>query len=131
MGLNTNGMQARIYTMLVNANVAGGRVYDDVPPIINTGAGPYIEIGPGISSNDDASLSDGIEFTLTLNIWSEWKGLKQANDVADEIRRTLHRQVFSIGNMGVIMWMDDYQSMRAADGVTRQGVIRIRCACRT
>jgi branched-subunit amino acid aminotransferase/4-amino-4-deoxychorismate lyase len=33
--------------------------------------------------------------------------------------------------MNVIMWLDDVLYTVAPDGVTRQAIIRVRCACRT
>lgn len=132
MPLNTTGAQARVISLLIAAQVAGGRVYDDVPASIKTGRNtPYVEIANTRSVNEDSSGSDGLEYVMTLNIWSEHKGFKEVNDVADAIRAALHRQAFWVGNMNVIVFFDDVLNTEGADGATRQGIVRLRLMCRT
>lgn len=138
MPLDTDGLQARVISLLRAANVAGApttdpdrRVYDDVPMNINSGIGPYVDIAGAIETEDDSSLSEGLEHTFTLNVWSEYKGFKKAREVTQNIRRALHRQTTYVNDMNVIMWMDDAFYTVAPDGVTRQAIIHVRCACRT
>jgi hypothetical protein len=136
--IDTDGLQARVISLLRSANVANAaitdatrRVYDDVPQNISTGIGPYVEIAAAIETEDDSSLSDGVEHTFTLSVWSEHKGYKEAREVAQRIRRAVHRQSTYVGDMYTNMFLDDVQYLVSPDGVTRQAVIRLRCNCRT
>lgn len=128
MSLDVNAVQAQIVTMLTTANVCGGRVYDE-PPV--SSSFPYTEIASGIDTEDDSTSSDGIEHTMILNVWSEWRGQKEVKSEAQKIRDTLHGQAFDAGNMHVIMWLDSARYFDSPDGISRQAVINVRCNCRT
>jgi hypothetical protein len=136
--LDTDGLQASVIGLMRAANVANApttdqyrRVYDDVPQGVTTAIGAYVDIGGAIETEDDSSLSDGLNHIFTFNVWSEHKGFQEVRRVTQNIRNTLHRQTALVGNMAVIMWLDDVLYTVASDGVTRQAIIRVRCACRT
>jgi hypothetical protein len=128
MSLDINAVQAQIVTMLIAANVCGGRVYDE-PPV--TSLFPYTEISSAIDTEDDSTSSDGVEHTMTLNIWSEWRGQKEVKAQTQLIRTALHGQAFDAADMHVIMWLDNARYFDSPDGVGRQAVINVRCNCRT
>jgi hypothetical protein len=128
MSLDMNAVQAQIVTMLTTASVCGGRIYDE-PPVEPDF--PYVDIASGLDSEDDATESDGIEHVMTLNVWSEWRGQKEVKSVTQAIRASLHREAFDIGDMHVIMWLDTARYFDSPDGIGRQAVIDVRCACRT
>lgn len=136
--LDTDGLQARVISLMRAANVANAptsdqyrRVYDDVPQGVTTAIGAYVDIGGAIETEDDSSLSDGLNHIFTFNVWSEHKGFQEVRRVTQNMRRALHRQTTYVGDMNVIMWIDDVLYTVAPDGVTRQAIIRVRCACRT
>jgi hypothetical protein len=137
--LDLFALQAWMIGMMRAANVVAAaakwapenRVWDDAPQNVTTADGAYLDIAGKLDVLDDATLSDGVEHWITLNVWSEHKGFKEVTQVAGRIRACLHRQTFDVGDMHAIIWLDGVTYLTAADGVTRQAVIRLRCACRT
>lgn len=139
MPLDTDGLQGRIISLLRAANVANAaaewapdnRVWDTIPQNITTKPSAYVDIAGAFEQEDDSSVSDGVEHTFTLNVWSEYKGFKEVRQVAQNIRRALHHQSTYVVDMNVNIFVDDVLYTVAPDGVTRQAVIRVRCNCRT
>lgn len=114
--------------MLTAAGVAGGRIYDEPPQSPDF---PFVEIASGIDTEDDSTLSDGVEHVMTMNVWSEWRGQKEIKEVTQTIRDTLHHATTFVGNMNVLVWVDNARYFDSPDGIGRQAVINIRCNCRT
>lgn len=128
MSLDVNAVQAHIVTVLTAASICGGRIYDEP---VEFPKFPYVEISSSIDTEDDSTASEGIEHIMTLNVWSEWRGLKEVKTQTQLIRNTLHRQSFDVADMHVNMWLDSARYFDSPDGIGRQGVISLRCNCRT
>lgn len=70
------------------------RVYDAVPPeqkrIDQTGAAwPYITLGEGDETGNDADCIDGFELTFDIDVWSRGVGFPEAKQIADAVRAAL------------------------------------------
>lgn len=119
-------IQAAIYTKLASLSTT---VYDDVP---QNAAFPYVVIGDDTSIPLDDDCGSGFESTITLHVWSIYKGRKQVKDIMGAIYAALHRQDLTITGGYLITMNFDYQdSFLDPDGVTRHGVIRFRLLTRS
>lgn len=125
--IDLNDLQTFIVTRLIDAEVADGRVYDEPP---QAKVFPFVEIAGSVNETDNTSDADGVQHTLTINIWSEHRGFKEVNQIARQVTDSLDLLQTSIDGMNVILFVESYTSLDGADGVTRQGVVRVRCAAR-
>jgi len=99
-------------------------VLDDVPDNI---ACPYVRIGEftGIEWDTDNSL--GRETTITIHIWSDYRGMKELVEMMDKIKLALHNVNLTItGEVCVLCFLEFSESMLDSDGLTRHGVQRFR-----
>ena len=108
---------------LVSA-LGGGQVFDDVP---REAPFPYITIGDIDSRDWSTQTSRGHEHTVTLHLWSRYRGRKQVQDLIAEVDRVLdgasppltgHRLV----NLSTVFWT----AQREPDGEVYRGTMRLR-----
>jgi len=108
---------------LVSA-LGGGQVFDDVP---REAPFPYITIGDIDSRDWSTQTSRGHEHTVTLHLWSRYRGRKQVQDLIAEVDRILdgaappltgHRLV----NLSTVFWT----AQREPDGEVYRGTMRLR-----
>lgn len=132
MTVNTGNVQAALYSALTGAAVAAGGVYDgQYQQSDPTPGNPVVNIGPKVATNDDDTAGDALEIVFTLDIWSRYNGNKEVNDVQTAIRTALHLQDLTVtGLSSCITFVDGYSDFLDPDGVTRHGVVRVRCHCR-
>jgi hypothetical protein len=125
------GIQAAIVAALagaqaVTALLADGAngIKDDVPE--NYTGFPYVEVGEWSVVQEDASLSDGYDATLTLRIWSRGGGQKQVHQIFGVMRPVLHMQTFTVEGFGtVITQLVGFVTFKPADGITYPGTVRV------
>lgn len=119
-------LQEAVYNAL-NADdtlVALASIYDHVPA--NT-AYPYIVIGDDTSIDFDTKTSTGEEVTLTLHIWSEEPGRKEAKILHGHLKRILHDTLLTVeDHVTVLLRREFSQTFLDPDNVTRHGVSRFR-----
>lgn len=102
----------------------GGRIYDEVP---NTEVFPFIAIGSHTEEIYNTFDRFGREAVITINIWSQYKGYKEALEILELINQTLDYQNISItDNDLVYIRYDDSSTIREPDGRTRQIAARFR-----
>lgn len=115
--------QKAVYDALIAAEVAGGRIYNDVP------AGtiyPFIEIGDPSLINDWATCSDGTEINYTLHTWSTYDGSKECVDLYDLIRDTLDGKRLGYDGEGTVLcFVEGGPIQLDPDGESYHGVVRI------
>lgn len=108
---------------LVSA-LGGEQVFDDVP---REAPFPYITIGDIDSRDWSTQSSRGHEHTVTLQLWSRYRGRKQVQDLIAEVDRILdgaapplngHRLV----NLSTVFWT----AQREPDGEVYRGTMRLR-----
>ena len=69
------------------------RLYDHVPP---AAVFPYVAFGPTHVTPYDTKTETGFEQILTLNIWSRYRGGKEARDIFQALYDTLHHASLSV-----------------------------------
>lgn len=99
-------------------------VFDDVP---EGHAFPYVTIGDATSSPFRTMSRFGEEVTITLHIWSQYKGFKEANEILTELNRLLADQDLVVDGYDVMSSMYEFsETIRDPDGKTRHLPVRYR-----
>src|SRR5690606_23892259 len=95
-------LQVAIFSLLKNESpsIAGGRIYDTVPESVSSATAPgsefpFVQIGDvDVISDDvdaaDGSRHDGVMETLTLHVWSRYRGQKEIKQIMQQIKNLLH-----------------------------------------
>lgn len=119
-------LQAALYDALTTASpsIAGGRIYDDVP---EDAAFPYVQIGDSDAVQDDVDCSDGLDETITLHVWSRYRGKKEAKEIIAQIRAELHAVSLTVsGRASANAWVRQSRVVLDPDGLTRHGIVSVR-----
>lgn len=120
-------IQKTIYSMLKSdtslmSKIKG--VFDDVP---DNQAFPYIVIGDATEVPANTFGQNGYEATVTLHIWSRYKGFAEALQILDEVNRILDGKNIVCEGLGdVFCWYEFSETMRDPDGITRHIPVRYR-----
>tara|TARA_R100000734_G_C3291741_1_gene83487 strand:+ start:418 stop:828 length:411 start_codon:yes stop_codon:yes gene_type:complete len=130
MALHSFALQQAIFTALDNAtinDVSGNSitgVFDDVPE--NT-AYPYIVIGEETATNIDTKDKDAHEHTLTIHVWSQYRGRKEIKNIMSSVYTTLHNASITVSGASLVNIRHEFENtLTEADGITRHGVMRFR-----
>lgn len=99
-------------------------VYDHVP---EDAAFPYVVIGEDTHVPFDTDDSLGAESTVTIHVWSRYRGKKEAKEIQGIIYDALTRQELTIDGYDLITIEFEYSDVLLdPDGITRHGVQRFR-----
>ncbi len=128
MSIGGFALQSTIYSTLSGdsnlTTALGASVFDDVPESTSF---PYVQIGEDNVTQFDTKDVDGSETTLTVHIWSEYKGSKETKQIMDRVHDLLHDSNLSVSGFNLINLRFEFSDiMRDPDGKTRHGVMRFR-----
>ena len=99
-------------------------VYDEVP---QDSSYPFISLGYGTAIDYSTKDVDGGEFTLVIDVWSQYKGAKECKQIMDKVHDLLHDSSLSVTGFNLINLRYEFSDIiRDPDGVTRHGVMRFR-----
>jgi hypothetical protein len=108
----------------LTALLGGPRVHDDVP---QASPFPYISFGHSLVRDWSTGSEDGSEHVVTLHVWSQGKGKKEAHEIMDAVRSALHDQALSLaGHRLVNLRHELSEARREPDGDTTHGIVRYR-----
>jgi hypothetical protein len=104
------------------------RIYDDVP---QGTALPYLTLGQtterDCSTGSDPDTDAGAEHLLTLHVWSDARGKKQAHEILAAVRATLHDAPLALSGHRLVNLRHEFsEARRAPDGETIHGTARFR-----
>lgn len=135
-------IQEAIYDKLINdvdltvaiapnvQNANKGAIYDNVPQALDSGNDsffPYVTIGDDTMIDWDTDTSQGKEATLTIHVWSRYRGRKEVKEIQGIIYDILHLSNLIItGYHSVLMLSEFSETLLDPDGLTRHGVQRFR-----
>lgn len=128
MALHSWDLQTAIYTAL-NGNVTGIddaviAVYDDVP---EGSAYPYVILGEETTANNGSTTLDGIEHTLTIHVWSQYRGRREIKLIMQSCYDLLHNAAITVSGASLVNIRQEFSTTLAEnDGITRHGVMRFR-----
>lgn len=127
MSLHSFNLASAIYSRLTGDATLMGLVegiYDDVPQDTDY---PYVVIGEETTLNNGSKTLDGLEHTLTLHVWSRYRGLKETKQIMERIYALLHTYDLAVTGASLVNLRQEFSSTFVdADGLTRHGVIRFR-----
>jgi len=118
----TDELQRAIYERL-SANLSCS-VYDEVP---ENAVFPYVTLGEDTESAENTLNRIGRNVTMTLHVWSQAPGFKEAKHIAHDIIELLEHQPLALNgfaNTAVNYEVSSY--LHDGDGFTRHGVLRFR-----
>lgn len=120
---STLSADAALITLL-----GANRIYDDVPQGTTL---PYLTIGQTTerdwSTGSDPETDAGAEHLLTLHVWSDARGKKQAHEILDAVRAALHDEQLSLTGHRLVNLRHEFsEARRAPDGETIHGLARFR-----
>lgn len=99
-------------------------IYDDVPE--GTSA-PYIVIGEETAIDAAVKDKDAHEHTLTLHVWSEYRGRYEIKTLMQEVYSKLHDAAITVTDASLVLIRHEFSTtLEEADGITRHGVMRFR-----
>lgn len=100
-------------------------VYDAVPE--NNTNFPYVVLGADTHVPFDTDNSVGADSTLTLHVWSRYRGMKECKDIQALLYDALNRYELSVAGFWTVFCDFEYEdTLLDADGLTRHGVSRFR-----
>jgi len=129
MALHSWNLQKAIYAKLNDATISGASVsdvpiYDDVP---EGTVAPYINIGEETAINDGTKTVDAVEHTLTIHIWSEYRGRYEIKHIMQQVYQNLHNTAITVSGASLVNIRQEFATtLEEADGITRHGVMRFR-----
>ena len=128
MALHSWELQKAIFTT-ISGNITGMTsanvpVFDDVP---EGTAYPYVVIGEETASNNGTKTLDGIEHTLTIHAWSQYRGRREIKEIMQSVYEKLHNTDISVSGASLVNIRQEFNTTLAeTDGITRHGVMRFR-----
>lgn len=127
MSSSLKAIQQAIYERLTADTVLMGKitgVFDEVP---QNQPFPYVTIGDMTSTPWRTMSRFGEEVTITLHIWSQQKGFREAYEILDDLNRLLADQVIPVLGWDVAAcWYEFSDTIRDPDGVTKHIPVRYR-----
>ena len=114
-------VQKAIVGALRGANVAGGRIYDQVP---EAPAFPYVTIGDCQVMPDKADCIDGSIVYPQVDVWTRTTGYPETKQIASAVLAALDDQQLTVDGYHLVVFeFQDIRYMRDPDGITRHGVL--------
>jgi hypothetical protein len=106
------------------ALLGGPRVWDDVP---RGAAFPYVTFGPSATRDWSTGGEPGDEHAITLHVWSQAAGGKEAQEIIGAIRAALHDQALVLGAHRLVnLRQESAETRREADDELYRGTVRLR-----
>src|ERR1700722_4740736 len=105
------------------------RVYDHVPP---GAAFPYVTFGALTVQPYDTKTEIGFEQIVTLDVWSRYRGSKEAKDIVQALYDALHLTNLSV--TGDVFLLSEFHSADMAplsDGLTYHAAARFTVMTQT
>jgi hypothetical protein len=121
-------VQQAVYNALAGSTEVQGllgnppRLYDHVPP---GAAFPYAVFGAVTANPFDTKTETGFEQIVTIDIWSRYRGTKEAKDILQATYDALHRGNLSVS--GQVFLSCEFHSADVApegDGLTTHAAAR-------
>ena len=122
-------LQKAVYAALssdatLTALLGGGGIHDAAP---QEAVFPYVIIDQMQVRDWSTGTEPGAEHMLTLHVWSDYAGKREAYEIADAMRAVLDGALLSLEDHRLINLRHQYSELkRDADGETHHGVLRFR-----
>lgn len=99
-------------------------IFDHVP---DNSPFPYVAVGDLTEGQFETFARDGKDLTVTLHVWSQYQGFRQAHLVFNRIVEVLDNQPLELTGFTLVsIRHENTQTFTDADGITRHLVGRFR-----
>lgn len=98
-------------------------VYDEVPA---SAVFPYVVLGEVTTTPFDTNDSTGEEQTITIHVWSEYRGKKEVKQIQEHIYNALNRYALNVAADMIDCQQEYSADFLDAGGIRRHGVQRFR-----
>lgn len=105
------GLQAKIYELLSTLNY---HVYDNIPKDAKC---PYIEIGYCDADDDSCKTNNGLEILQYIDIYSDYKGQKEAKEMAQDVNNLMQNNKFIINNSIAFCYLKKMKILKQSDSM--------------
>ena len=79
------------------------------------------------ATNIDTKDKDAHEHTLTIHVWSQYRGRKEIKNIMSSVYTTLHNASITVSGASLVNIRHEFENtLTEADGITRHGVMRFR-----
>ncbi len=127
MALHSFALQERIYSTLNGDSTLGGLVngiFDSVPEGQTL---PVVIIGAQSTSDNGSKNLDGRDYIFNVDVYSDYRGMKEIKNIQKEIYRLLHESSLSVSGASFVDCRCEFTTdILEDDGITRHGVMRFR-----
>ncbi len=128
MGYHSFDLQTIIYTTLngdstLDGLVGNNKIFDNVPQ--NT-AYPYVVINNESAVNRGTQTLDGNQYTIDLEVWSQYRGKKEIKEIMERIYNLFHNATYSVSGASMVLsQIRNVITLVENDGITRHGVLTL------
>ena len=131
MALHSFALQQGLYNVITGGTLTDvdgtsitSKVYDDVPEGTTY---PYVVIGEETATEIGTKDKDAHEHTLTIHVWSQYRGRKEIKNIMSQIYTLLHNVAISVTGASLVQIRHEFErTLLENDGITRHGVMRFR-----
>ena len=127
MSLHSFALQERIYSTLNGDSTLGALItgiFDGVP---DGQALPIVVIGEQTSNDNGSKTLDGRDYIFNVDVFSDYRGMKEIKNIQKEIYRLLHESSLSVSGASFVDCRCEFTTdILEDDCITRHGVMRFR-----
>jgi len=130
MSIHSFELQKTVFSALNSASItdaAGSAitgVFDDVP---EGTAYPYVVMGEETATNIGVKDKDMHEYTQTIHVWSQYRGMRDVKEIMEQIYTLLNDYSITVSGASAITLRHEFQTVLLEDdGITRHGIMRFR-----
>ena len=130
MAIHTFELQKSLFSRLNGGSIVDENnqsitgVFDDVP---EGTAYPYVVIGEETATNIGTKDKDMHEYTQTIHVWSQYRGMRDVKEIMEQIYTLLNDYSITVSGASAISLRHEFQTtLTEGDGLTRHGVMRFR-----
>lgn len=121
-------VQTILYSTLNNDSTLDGivgnnKIFDNVP---QDTAYPYVVLSNFNVVNRGTKTLDGNEYSIDIDVWSQYRGKKQISEIMERIYELLHDTSYSVSGADmVVSQVRNVITLVENDGITRHGVLTL------
>ena len=128
MSFHSFDLQTILYSTLngdstLDGIVGDNKIFDNVP---QDTAYPYVVIGNINVANRGTKSLDGNEYSVDIDVWSQYRGKKEISDAMERIYELLNDTSYSVSSADmVVSQVRNTITLTENDGITRHGVLSL------
>lgn len=120
-------LQTAVYTELTGDEALMSMISGVFDDVLDGQAFPYVTIGDAAETPWSTFGRSGADDVLTIHIWSQANGFKEALQVLDRLNALLDSDELTVGgHVHVGTLYEGAETLRDPDGITRHVVARYR-----